>query len=163
MLTSDAEQWQPADLVGLLALLVLGCDILVAGRQALPDRRLVPGLVLAMALLGPAPAARSASPARSSDALRRRVRGTYLLNNLATYATFPLLGGARARVARSTAARRPAGGYARRRLRRLHRRQRPELPDDRRPHALLRGGSLREMFRTVFLPVLPWELAIGRR
>ena len=45
-----------------------------------------------MALLGPAPAVAMGWPAGSTDALRSRTRGIMLLNNLATYATFPLIG-----------------------------------------------------------------------
>ena len=87
-----------------------------------------------MALLGPAPAAFLGLASALVDALRRRVRGTYLLNNLLTYTTFPLLGGIVA-AARSTAPDSEQGGYARRGVRRLPGRQRAQLPDDRRPHA----------------------------
>jgi putative nucleotidyltransferase with HDIG domain len=92
----------------------------------------------------------------SVDAVRGRIRGSLLLSNLATYAFFPLLGGVVLMA----------------------------LPDDLDPggYALavfavfvganvlnfvliaghtvyVRGGSLVDMFRTVYVPVFPWELA----
>src|ERR1041384_5054066 len=78
---------------GLIALLVLGSDILVLDAKRFRIGGSFTGLVLAMALLGPAPAAVLGLASALVDALRRRVRGTYLLNNLLTYTTFPLLGG----------------------------------------------------------------------
>ena len=82
---------------------------------------------------GPRPPRSSASRSALVDALRRRVRGTYLLNNLLTYTTFPLLGGIVLSAFYESDPK--EGGYARRRLRRLPGREPPELPDDRRPHA----------------------------
>src|SRR6478752_984301 len=90
---SDQSQWMPVSLVGLLALLVLGSDILVLDAKRFRIGGSFTGLVLAMALLGPAPAAVLGLASALVDALRRKVRGTYLLNNLVTYTTFPLLGG----------------------------------------------------------------------
>src|SRR3954463_13147154 len=90
---SDASQWEPLPLVGLIALLVLGSDILVLDAKRFRIGGSFTGLVLAMALLGPAPAAFLGLASALVDALRRKVRGTYLLNNLLTYTTFPLVGG----------------------------------------------------------------------
>src|SRR5262249_8957394 len=92
-LLSSEDQWKPITLVGLIALLVLGSDILVLDAKRFRIGGPFPGLVLAMALLGPAPAAALGLASAGVDAVRRRVRGTYLLNNLLTYVTFPLLGG----------------------------------------------------------------------
>ena len=72
---------------------MLGSDILVLDAKRFRIGGSFTGLVLAMALLGPAPAAFLGLTSALIDALRRRVRGTYLLNNLLTYTTFPLLGG----------------------------------------------------------------------
>ena len=90
---SDENQWTPLPLTGLLALLVLGQDILVLDAKRFRIGGSFTGLVLAMALLGPAPAAVLGLASALIDATRRGVRGTYLLNNLLTYTTFPLLGG----------------------------------------------------------------------
>ena len=72
---------------------MLGSDILVLDAKRFRIGGSFTGLVLAMALLGPAPAALLGLASALVDALRRKVRGTYLLNNLLTYTTFPLLGG----------------------------------------------------------------------
>src|SRR4051812_39875741 len=90
---SDESQWKPLPLVGLLALLVLGSDILVLDAKRFRIGGAFTRLVLAMALLGPAPAALLGLASALVDAVRRQGRGTYLLHNLLTYTTFPLLGG----------------------------------------------------------------------
>src|SRR5690349_24350727 len=79
VLVSDEAQWKPLELVVLLALLVLGSDILVLDAKRFRIGGSFTGLVLAMALLGPAPAAFLGLASALVDALRRRVRGTYLL------------------------------------------------------------------------------------
>jgi hypothetical protein len=154
---SDAGQWHPLPLVGLLTLLVLGSDVLVFDAKRFRIGGSFTGLVLAMALLGPAPAAFLGLASALVDGLRRHVRGTYLLNNLLTYTTFPLLGGIALHALDSSQPDRDLyavavfgvfivanalnflmiAGHTR----------------------ILRGGSLAEMLRTVFLPVLPWEIA----
>ena len=55
-LLSDAEQWEPVELVGLLAVLVLGSDFMTLEAKRFRISGSFLGLVLAMALLGPAPA-----------------------------------------------------------------------------------------------------------
>ena len=155
-LLSTEEQWRPLDLVGLLAVVVVGSDFLTLRAKRFRISGSFLGLVLAMALLGPAPAAAMGLACASVDAVRGRIRGLLLLSNLATYAFFPLLGGVVLMA----------------------------LPDDLDPggYALavfavfvganvlnfvliaghtvyVRGGSLVDMFRTVYVPVFPWELA----
>jgi len=93
LLTSNAEQWSPIELVGLLAVLVIGSDFLTLEAKRFRISGSFLGLVLAMALLGPAPAAAMGVASAVTDAVRSRTRGILLLNNLATYATFPLIGG----------------------------------------------------------------------
>ena len=130
---SDESQWKPVPLTGLIAVLVLGSDLLVLDAKRFRIGGSFTGLVLAMALLGPAPAALLGLASALVDALRRKVRGTYLLNNLLTYTTFPLLGGI---VLTRDPRRRSQGGRLRGRgLPRLPRHELPELPDDRRAHA----------------------------
>src|SRR3954454_24834945 len=154
---SDESQWEPLPLVGLLALLVLGSDILVLDAKRFRIGGSFTGLVLAMALLGPAPAAFLGLSSALIDGLRRRVRGTYLLNNLLTYSLFPLLGGIALTAIDSSDP--EQGGYAVavfvvflvcNALNFLM------IAGHTR---ILRGGSLAGMFRTVFVPVLPWEIA----
>src|SRR4051794_24413796 len=93
VLVSDQEQWTPLPLTGLLALLVLGSDILVLDAKRFRIGGSFTGLVLAMVLLGPAPAAVLGLASALVDATRRRGGGTDPLNNPFTYTTFPLLGG----------------------------------------------------------------------
>jgi putative nucleotidyltransferase with HDIG domain len=154
---SDRSQWTPEPLVGLLALLVLGSDILVLNAKRFRIGGSFTGLVLAMALLGPAPAALLGLASALVDALRRKVRGTYLLNNLLTYTTFPLLGGiALAALSREQF---EHGGYAVAVFVVFLATNALNFVMIAGHTRVLRGGSLKDMFRTVFLPVLPWEIA----
>jgi putative nucleotidyltransferase with HDIG domain len=158
VLLSNADQWRPAELVGLLAVLVVGSDFLTLQAKRFRISGSFLGLVLTMAVLGPAPAVALGLACASVDAFRGRTRGSYLLSNLATYACFPLLGGALlqwlldaeiadgASFALAVVAVFMAANVLNFVLIAGH-------------SVLLRGGSLRTLFRTVYLPVLPWELA----
>src|SRR5262245_22427746 len=92
VLLSTEEQWEPFDLVGLIAVLVVGSEFLTLRAKRFRISGSFLGLVLAMALLGPAPAGAMGIACASVDAIRGRTRGIYLLNNLATYAFFPVVG-----------------------------------------------------------------------
>ena len=158
VLLSDESQWKPVPLVGLLALLVLGSDILVLDAKRFRIGGSFTGLVLAMALLGPAPAALLGLASALVDSLRRRVRGTYLINNLLTYTTFPLLGG----IVLYTLVRtepEQQGGYAIAVFLVFLTANALNFLMIAGHTRFLRGGSLVEMLRTVFIPVLPWEIA----
>jgi putative nucleotidyltransferase with HDIG domain len=158
VLLSTADQWRPPELVGLLAVLVVGSDFLTLQAKRFRISGSFLGLVLTMAVLGPAPAVALGLACASVDAFRGRTRGSYLLSNLATYAFFPLLGGVllqwlqdagiadRATFALAVVAVFMAANVLNFVLIAGH-------------TVLLRGGSLRTLFRTVYLPVLPWELA----
>jgi putative nucleotidyltransferase with HDIG domain len=154
---STADQWHPLALVGLLFLLVLGSDILVLDAKRFRIGGSFTGLVLAMALLGPAPAAALGLASALVDALRRRVRGSYLLNNLLTYTAFPLLGGlALQRLGQNNV---EEGGYAVAVFCVFLATNILNFLMIAGHTRLLRGGSLVQMFRQVFVPVLPWEVA----
>jgi len=86
-LLSSQDQWEPWALVGLLAVLVLGSDFIVLDAKRFRIGGSFLGLVLVMAVLGPAPAVALGLASAAIDALRHRPRGSYLLNNLVTYAT----------------------------------------------------------------------------
>jgi putative nucleotidyltransferase with HDIG domain len=160
ILVSKADQWQPSELVGLLAVLVLGSDVMVVEAKRFRLSGSFLGLVLAMTLLGPAPAVAIGLASATADAIRARTRGSYLLSNFATFATFPLVGGLALDGLRELGLGKGAAfavavfavfvavnalnflliaGHV----------------------FLLRGGSLAAMVRTIYLPVLPWELAAG--
>jgi putative nucleotidyltransferase with HDIG domain len=158
VLLSDASQWQPVELVGLLAVLVIGSDFLTLEAKRFRISGSFLGLVLAMALLGPAPAVAMGVAAQVTDALRSRTRGILLLNNLATYATFPLVGALVLEWIAGTGAT-PEGGYAVAVFGVFIAVNALNFAMIAGHNVLLRGGSLANLFRTVYVPVLPWELA----
>jgi putative nucleotidyltransferase with HDIG domain len=158
VLVSDAGQWSPPAMVGLLAVLVLGSDFIVLDAKRFRIGGSFLGIVLAMATLGPTPAVALGVAATAVDGFRSRPRprGTYLLNNLATHAAFPLLGGLLAVHGSPTLGR---GGYALAVFAVFIGANVLNFAMIAGHTVWLRGGSLRELFRTVYLPVLPWELA----
>ncbi|MEA2390433.1 MAG: hypothetical protein QOK31_542 [Solirubrobacteraceae bacterium] len=92
-LVSSADQWHPGVLVVLLLVFSVGSDLLTLRFRGVLISGSFIALVLAMALLGPAPAAAIGVASMLVDQARKPVdRGTFL-SNLATYGTFPLVGG----------------------------------------------------------------------
>jgi putative nucleotidyltransferase with HDIG domain len=91
-LTSSGVDWTPIELVALLlALSVVGERLeLTVGSQSLSAGFVA--LVLAMTLLGPAPAVAIAVVAITVDSLSRRPSAQVCLSNAATYVAFALLG-----------------------------------------------------------------------
>jgi putative nucleotidyltransferase with HDIG domain len=90
---SRAEQWSPALLVGLLLVLSLGGQRLVF---TIRGQHLSAGFVaqvLAMSLLGPAPAVAIALAAALFVSVGRKLPLSAWLTNLAAFAVFPLIGG----------------------------------------------------------------------
>src|SRR3712207_12541 len=111
-----------------------------------------------MAVLGPAPAVAMGVASALADAARSRPRGLYLLNNIVTYATFPLLGALALQWLHSTGATEGAG-FAIAVFAVFIAANLVNFGMIAGHTVLLRGGSLTAMVRTVYLPVLPWELA----
>jgi putative nucleotidyltransferase with HDIG domain len=158
VLLSRTDQWHPWPLVGLLTVLVLGSDFIVLEARRFRIGGSFLGLVLTMAVLGPAPAVALGVASATVDALRSRTRGAELLSNVVTYATFPLLGalalgwvegtqfGEGATFAVAVLVVFVAANVLNFVMIAGH-------------TVLIRGGSLWRMFRSVYLPVLPWELA----
>jgi putative nucleotidyltransferase with HDIG domain len=157
-LLSTADQWQPFELVGLIGVLVVGSDFLTLHAKRFRISGSFLGLVLAMALLGPAPACAMGIACASVDAIRGRTRGIYLLNNLTTYAFFPLVGGL-AVSALEEAGVAEDGGFAIAVFAVFMAVNVLNFVMIAGHTVLLRGGSLSELFRTVYVPLLPWELA----
>ncbi len=90
---SNAQEWGPLDLVGLLlALALIGqrLGVTLRSQQVTADFL---ALVLAMSLLGPAPAVCFGIAAIALSSASRRISPSAWLNNLTNYAVFPLLGG----------------------------------------------------------------------
>src|SRR5918992_955420 len=115
-------------------------------------------LVLAMALLGPAPAVAIGLLCTLVDALHARTRGVSLLGNLAVYAFFPLVGALLLQAA-SDWGFAAKEGYAVSVFAVFCAMNVLNFALVAGHIVLTRGGSLREMFARVFLPVVPWELA----
>jgi hypothetical protein len=147
---STAAEWSPPSLVALLALLALASDLLPVRTAVFRVSGSTVAILLALVVLGPAPAVGIGMLGTLVDAARNRPPRLHLLANLMGYATFPLVGA----VALDVVGRAPlavfvvaislslvnfvlVGGFAR----------------------LLRGGSMAHMLRRTWLPVLPWELA----
>jgi putative nucleotidyltransferase with HDIG domain len=157
-LLSSADQWQPLPMVGLLAVLVLGSDFIVLDAKRFRIGGSFLGIVLAAAVLGPTPAVVLGLAASAADALRSKPRGTYLLNNLVTYATFPLVAGLIIEAV-DGGNQVQRGGVALTVFAVFMLVNVLNFVMIAGHTVLLRGGSLMQMFRTVYLPVLPWELA----
>jgi putative nucleotidyltransferase with HDIG domain len=93
VLTSRAEDWQPLQLVVLLMALALGGQRLSITLRGQQITTAFIALVLAMTLLGPAPAALFGVAAMVWASTTRRLPPAAWLNNLATFAVFPVVGG----------------------------------------------------------------------
>jgi hypothetical protein len=158
VLLSTAEQWRPLELVGLLAVLAWGSDFLTLETKRARISGSFLGLVLTMALLGPAPAVAIGLGCAIVDALHARTRGISLLANLATYSFFPLVGGAVLQLVQHVGF---AGGFALSVFAVFCIVNVLNFTMVAGHIVLTRGGSLRDMFVRVFLPVVPWELATG--
>jgi putative nucleotidyltransferase with HDIG domain len=158
VLLSTPEQWEPFDLVGLIGVLAIGSDFLTLQAKRFRISGSFLGLVLAMSLLGPAPAVLMGIASASVDAIRGRTRGSYLLSNLATYAFFPLCG---ALILQWLADLGMAdeGGAAIAVFVVFILANVLNFAMIAGHTVYLRGGSLIDLYRTVYLPVLPWELA----
>ncbi len=90
---SRSEEWEPLTLVGLLlALALVGQRLIVKIRgQHLTGSFIA--VVLAMSLLGPAPAVLVGIAAMALSSATRRVSPALWLNNLSAHATFTVIGG----------------------------------------------------------------------
>jgi putative nucleotidyltransferase with HDIG domain len=91
--TSAASDWQPAALVALLFVLSAVSDTLAVPLRGIRISAEFPALVLAMALLGPAPAAAIGLASVTVDTIVSRPKWEHVLSNLAMYGTYPLVGG----------------------------------------------------------------------
>jgi putative nucleotidyltransferase with HDIG domain len=91
--SSEHRDWQPVDLVVLLFALAVGSDRLTVEVRGLRISGSFLAIVLAMALLGPAPAVAIGVGSALIDAIVFRRPLDRSIGNLAAYAVFPLLGG----------------------------------------------------------------------
>jgi putative nucleotidyltransferase with HDIG domain len=93
MHASRSDDWDSLSLLALLFVLAAGSEMLAFEIRGLRLSGSFLSIVLAMALLGPAPAAALGIACALVDGVATRRSIDRLLVNLATYATFPLLGG----------------------------------------------------------------------
>jgi putative nucleotidyltransferase with HDIG domain len=91
-LTSSSADWQPIELVALLFILAVGSDVLSVELRGVRVSGAFLAIVLAMVLLGPAPAVAIGLVSALIDAVLSRRPVDRALNNVATYAAFPLVG-----------------------------------------------------------------------
>jgi putative nucleotidyltransferase with HDIG domain len=90
---SETEDWRPVALVGSLLTLSLAGQWLSMRAGSVRISPSFLAIALAMALLGPSPAAAISVITIMAWSLWRRTSWPLVLNNVATYATFPLVGG----------------------------------------------------------------------
>jgi putative nucleotidyltransferase with HDIG domain len=157
VLVSTADQWQPSEMVGLLAVLAMGSDFLTLNVKRARISGSFLGIVLAMALLGPAPAVAIGLGCAIVDGLHARTRGATLLCNMAVYALFPLLGGLLLQEFNGTSLT-DDGGYAILVFVVFCAANLLNFTLIALYITNTRGGSMGDMFRRDFLPVVPWEL-----
>ena len=98
VLTSRSEDWQPLSLLLVLSVFIIAGEILHVRRQKRPTERewvftSTAPLVLAMTLLGPAPALAIAVLGLIASDYSRRLRVEAHVSNIANYATFLVSGG----------------------------------------------------------------------
>jgi putative nucleotidyltransferase with HDIG domain len=99
ILTSRAADWHPGGLVVLLAVLAVASDLLAIETRGMHLTGAAIAIVLAMCFLGPGPAVAIGLATVIIAAVRTRSSLPRLLNNLGTFATYPLVGGLVARAA----------------------------------------------------------------
>jgi putative nucleotidyltransferase with HDIG domain len=93
VLASRAADWHPVALVVLLFSLAVVSDMLTVEFRGVRVSGSFLAIVLAMVLLGPAPAAAMGATASLIDAVLSRRTWDRALNNVVTWAVFPLVGG----------------------------------------------------------------------
>jgi putative nucleotidyltransferase with HDIG domain len=89
---STAADWEPPELFAVLLALAIGSDLLAVRHKVQRISGSFLAIVLAMALLGPAPAVVIGVASVLVDQLRARNPVPRFITNVATYAAFPLVG-----------------------------------------------------------------------
>jgi putative nucleotidyltransferase with HDIG domain len=93
ILASRAGDWTPLSLLATLSVLAVGCDLLEVQTKSLRISGSFLALVLAMALLGPTPAAAIAVTTTLVSIGRHRLRPAIAVWELAIYVAFTVAGG----------------------------------------------------------------------
>jgi putative nucleotidyltransferase with HDIG domain len=92
-LSSNAADWQPIELVLLLFVLAVGSDMNTVELRRVRITGSFLALVLAMSLLGPAPAAAIGAACSLIDAVYARSTVAKAFANIVIYSAFPVVGG----------------------------------------------------------------------
>jgi putative nucleotidyltransferase with HDIG domain len=92
IVSSTAQDWEPIELVFLLLVLAIGSDVLTIDFRGIRISGSFLAIVLAMALLGPAPAVAIGVLATAVDAVLTPRPWHRTLSNFAVWATFPAIG-----------------------------------------------------------------------
>src|SRR5262249_37669162 len=87
--TTHTQDWMPVELVFLLLVLAIGSDVLTIDFRGIRVSGSFLSIVLAMALLGPAPAIVIGVAATAVDAVLTPRPWQRTLSNFAVWATFP--------------------------------------------------------------------------
>jgi putative nucleotidyltransferase with HDIG domain len=163
VLLSHADDWKPVELVLLLFVLAVGSDMLTVEVRSVRISGAFLALVLAMALLGPAPAAAIGGVSALIDALISRRTWDRAANNVVTWATFPVVGGVLARLifGETAAGHTDALGFAAEILLIFMVTNFLNFSMVAVFHRVSFGSSFRSNLREVYLTVLPSEFATG--
>jgi putative nucleotidyltransferase with HDIG domain len=159
--TSRASDWQPIELVGLLLVLAVGSEALTVEVRGVRMSGSFLAIVLAMALLGPAPAVAIAVTSVVIDAVIDWRGWLSVGVNGATYATFPLVGAALIRVLTGGLGSTETGplGFGAVVLGVFMLTNAMNFGIVAACAALYRGSSLRDDFRSIYVKMLPTEFA----
>jgi putative nucleotidyltransferase with HDIG domain len=163
IMANQPADWEPVELVLLLFVLAVGSDMLTVEVRGLRVTGSFLALVLAMALLGPAPAVAIGLGCTVIDAVVARRPWDRTLVNLASFATFPLIGGVLmdAMMGEFVPMRHDALGFAAMVFVVF---MLTNTVNFLMAAAFMRASEalpLKETFRYAFLPVLPSEFATG--
>jgi putative nucleotidyltransferase with HDIG domain len=160
---SEARDWQPWELFGLLLVLAIGSDMLIVEVRSFRVSGSFLAIVLAMALLGPAPAAVIGASSVALEAIVTRRRFETAVNNITNYAIFPLVGGLllEASVGEAGAADTDGLWFAFAVLVVFMITNFLNFLIVAVLNALIDKGAVLESIRSVYVPVLPSEFATG--
>jgi putative nucleotidyltransferase with HDIG domain len=162
-LTWDSADWESPALIGLLLVLAVGSDVLTVEVRGIRVSGAFLAIVLAMALLGPAPAAAIGAVSALVDSLNSRRPLDKGVWNVAIWAFFPAIGGVLANVLmpEHVLTARDALPFAGMVLIVFMATNFLNFLMVACSHKLIDGTSIIDDTRTVYLTVLPTEFAAG--
>jgi putative nucleotidyltransferase with HDIG domain len=155
------SHWEATIAVLLLAFALVG-DRLEVEAPVLRISGAFVAVGLAMVILGPVPAAAIGLLTTLADTIQRRVAVNYALSNLATFVAFPLVGGEIVRLAsRAWDLQQQDLSFAFIVIGAFVAASSVNFVQISATSRLMGGDSVLRAFRTVYLPLLPSQLAIG--